>query len=170
MIEYTALDSAQLYSILKRLGNIADGTRKKMMRRLCQQQYAKWLKHEDGRTYFMRRRSIEIKGRLWEQIMCFWVLLEYLDQVDSHCATGTPSSLISMEIGGRDYSIIYAKPGKEKMCGYSMKTGGVTRYFIVVEDTNQIPLIQGDQIHAFATISEKRKVTFYCESGGEYGK
>ena len=165
MMEYTALDSAQLYLILKRFGNVPDRRRKQMMRQLCQQQYAKRFKHEDGRTYFVRRKRIQVKGRLRERVMCFWVLLEYLDQVDRHCSTGTSSSLITMEIGGRDYSILYAAPGKERMCSYSMTIGGVTRYFIVVEDTNQIPLIQGDQIHAFVTISDKRKVQFYTTQG-----
>jgi hypothetical protein len=167
MVEYTALDSAQLYSILKNYGNVPDKTRKQMMHRLCQQQYAWRIKHGDGRTYFIRRRSLEIKGRLREQVMCFWVLLAYLDRVDRHFASGTASSLISMEINGRDYSILYAEPGKEKMCSYSMAKGGVTRYFVVVEDAAQIPLIQGNKIHAFVTVSEQRQIQFYTVSKGD---
>lgn len=164
MVEYTALDSAQIFSILKRYGKVSLKTRRRIMRRLCQEQYANRIKHADGRVYFIRRKRTEIKGRLREQIMCFWILLEYLDKVDRHCATGTASSLITMEIEGRDYSVLYAESGKEKMCSYSMETGGVTRYLVVVEDVAQIPLIKGDQIYAFATIDEERTVRFYTVS------
>lgn len=131
-----------------------------MGKTLCQEYYAARIAFE-GRTYFVRHPKIQIKGRLRQQIRCFWVLLDYLDRVDRHYASGTPSSLISMEIDGRDYSILYAERGKERMCSYQMAQGGATRYFVVVEDTAQIPLIKGEQIHAFALLDERNSVKYY---------
>ena len=164
MLEYSALDSAQIFGILKDYGKISKTQRKQMMRQLCQLQYARII-HQDGRTYFIRRRNVKITGRIKAQIICFWVLLEYLDRVDNHYASGTASSIISMEIAGRDYSIIYAEQGKESMCSYSMENGGVTRYFVVVDNATQIPLIKGNQIHAFVSISDDKKVQYYSGKG-----
>lgn len=94
------------------------------------------------------------------------MLLDYIDKVDRHFATGTPGSLISMEIEGRDYSILYAQLGKEKMCSYLMEQSGLTRYFIVVENLAQIPLIKGGQIHAFVLLDEKNTLHYYSGTGG----
>lgn len=60
-----------------------------------------------------------------------------------------------MEIGGRDYSILYAERGKERACCYSMEQSGETRYFVLIEDLSQIQLIKGNRIHAFAVLNEK---------------
>lgn len=161
MQEYRALDCAQVFTILKSYGQVGSRERKQIIRELCQRQYAIKTRHTDDRTYFIARKGIALKGLLYSQVLCFWVALGYLDKVDSHFAAGTPSSLISMVIGGRDYSIIHAPSGKERMCSYLMEKGGVTRYFILVDNISQIPLIKGDQIHAFATIDERRQVKFY---------
>lgn len=167
MLEYSALDTAQMYGILKEYSGIkSKKLRKQMMRQMCQLQYARII-HLDGRNYFIRHKKTEIKGRVKAQVMCFWVLLKYLDRVDRHYASGTASSVISMEIAGRDYSIIYVEQGKELMCSYSMEKGGVTRYFVVVDDAAQIPLIKGDQIHAFVTVSADRKVQYFAAAKGE---
>lgn len=139
--EYTALDCAQVFTLLKKYGHIPDKQRFHIGRVMCKHQYAKKIAFE-GRTYFVRHPRIKPTGRLMRQICCFWVLLDYLDRVDQHYASGTPSSLISMEIEGRDYSILYCERGKERMCSYSMERGGETKYFVVIEDINQIPLNQ----------------------------
>ena len=115
----------------------------------------------NNRHYFVRRFQVKIEGEIKKRIQCFWVLLDYMNQVDQHYASGTPSSLISMEIDGRDYSILYAETGKEKLCNYQMERGGVTRYFVVVENLSQIPLIKGEQIHAFVLLDEKNTVHYY---------
>ena len=128
-------------------------------------QYARQIE-SGGRNYFVLRPGIKIQGRLKQQVSCFWVLLDYIDKVDRHFATGTPGSLISMEIEGRDYSILYAQPGKEKMCCYLMEQSGRTRYFILVEDLAQIPLIRGGQIHAFVLLDEKNTIHYYSRTGG----
>lgn len=166
MLEYSALDSAQLFTIIKQYGEQSKSKRKQLVQQMRQMQYAYIVRKED-RIYYVRRRKIEIEGQIKAQVICFWVLLKYLNRVDRHHASGTPSSVISMEIEGRDYSIIYVEQGKELMCSYSMEKGGVTRYFVVVEDAAQIPLIKGDQIHAFVTVDEVRQVQFYKPYKGD---
>lgn len=161
--EYTALDCAQLFSILRRYGRMNYAKRSKLANAMCHGQYAKKIAYE-GRTYFISRPMVRIEGRLREQVRCFWVLMDYLDRVDRHYASGTESSAISMEIEGRDYSILYAEKGKERLCSYRMEVGGVTRYFILVEDLEQIPLIKGKHIHAFALLDGKNAVHYYSPS------
>ena len=99
MMEYTALDSAQLYLLLKRFSPYSRKKRMQLCRTLCHTQYARQIS-ANGRNYFILRPGIKIEGRLKQQICCFWILLDYIDKVDRHFATGTPGSLISMEFGG----------------------------------------------------------------------
>ena len=165
MMEYTVLDSAQLYILLKRFSPYRRKKRLQFCRALCHTQYARQIE-SGGRNYFVLRPSIKIQGRLKQQVSCFWVLLDYIDKVDRHFATGTPGSLISMEIEGRDYSILYAQLGKEKMCSYLMEQSGMTRYFIVVEDLAQIPLVKGGQIHSYVLLDEKNTIHYYLGTGG----
>jgi len=165
MREYKALDSAQIFIMLKRYSGFTRKQRIRFCTRLCDAQYAR--KTQIGeRYYFILRPNIRVEGQLLQQIKCFWVLLDYMDHADRHYATGTPGCLISMEIDGRDYSILYVEKGKEKACSYQMERGGVTRYFVLVEDMSQIPLIKGDQIHAFAMLDEKNTVHYYKNQGG----
>ena len=167
MMEYTALDSAQLYLLLKRFSPYSRKKRLQFCRALCRSQYARQMESE-GRHYFILRPKIKIEGRLKQQVCCFWLLLDYIDKADRHFATGTPGCLISMEIAGRDYSILYAEQGKERLCSYLMEQGGTTRYFVLVENLSQIPLIKGGQIHAFAMLDEKNTIHYYSgtETGG----
>lgn len=165
LMEYTALDCAQLLSILRRYGRMPYNQRYKVIRSMYRGQRIRKITFQD-RTYFISRPGVEIKGRIKQQILCFWVLMDYLDRVDRHYAAGTASSVISMEIEGRDYSILYVERGKEKACSYQMECGGVTRYFILVEALEQIPLIKGTQIHAFAMLDERNTVHYYAPNQG----
>ena len=163
--EYTALDCAQVLTLLKRYGGLSRHDRNHIVKLLCQG-HAK--KVETGERSYLVRRPLRVEGPLLWQVRCFWVLLDYLDRVNHHCAANTPSGLISMEIGGRDYSVLYVPKGKERMCSYSMERGGKIRYFVVVEDLAQIPLIRGTQIHAFALLDERNTVRYYAaEKEGE---
>ena len=165
MTEYTALDCAQVLTLLKRYGGISRHDRNHIVKLLCRG-HAK--KVEAGERSYFVRRPLRVEGPLLLQVRCFWVLLDYLDRVNHHCAANTPSGLISMEIGGRDYSVLYVPKGKERMCSYSMERGGRTRYFVMVEDLAQIPLIRGTQIHAFALLDERNAVRYYAaEKEGE---
>ena len=165
LTEYTALDCTQVLTLLKRYGGLSRRDRNHIAKLLCQG-HAKRIEAGE-RSYFVRR-PLRVEGRLLWQVRCFWVLLDYLDRVDHHCAANTPSSLIFMEIGGRDYSILYVPKGMERMCSYSMERGGKTCYFVVVEDLAQIPLIRGTQIHAFALLDERNTVRYYAaEKEGE---
>lgn len=165
MTEYTALDCAQVLTLLKRYGGLSRHDRNHIVKLLCQG-HAK--KVEAGERSYLVRRPLRVEEPLLWQVRCFWVLLDYLDRVDHHCAANTPGGLISMEIGGRDYSVLYVPKGKERMCSYSMERGGRIRYFVMVEDLAQIPLIRGTQIHAFALLDERNAVRYYAvEKEGE---
>ena len=163
--EYTALDCAQILTLLKRYGGLSRRDRNHVARLLCQ---GRAKRIEAGERSYFVRRPLRVEGRLLWQVRCFWVLLDYLDRVDRHCAANTPSSFISMEIGSRDYSVLYVPKGKERAACYSMERGGKTRYFVMVEDLAQIPLIRGTQIHAFALLDERNTVRYYAaEKEGE---
>lgn len=165
IIEYTALDCAQILTLLKRYGGLSRRDRNHVARLLCQ---GRAKRIEAGERSYFVRRPLRVEGRLLWQVRCFWVLLDYLDRVDRHCAANTPSSCISMEIGGRDYSVLYVPKGQERAACYSMERGGKTRYFVMVEDLEQIPLIRGTQIHAFALLDERNTVRYYAaEKEGE---
>ena len=164
--EYTALDCAQLFGLLKKYGGYKKRGRIDICRQMRMKKYAYRIADQD-RKYYVKNPRISITNRLKRQIKCFWVLLDYLDQADQHFASGALSSLITMEIGGRDYSILYAERGKERVCNYSMERGGITRYFVLVDDLSQIPLIKNEQIHAFAMLDEKNTVHYYLPKGAE---
>ena len=161
--EYGVLDGAQLYALLKKHGQLSKNERHYIVKSLHMRNLARRISH-GGRNYFIGAPGITPTGKYRAQIVCFWVLLDYISRVDKHHATGT-FSRISMEIDSRDYDIVYVKIGQERLCNTNMRTGGDTRYFVIVEDVSQIPLIKGDNIHTFATVSEEGKIEYYAKDG-----
>lgn len=158
--EYSVLDCAQIYALMKRVGQLPKRRRQYIAKSLCARGFA--LKIAEGdRSYFIRGPGLFPKGKYRTQIICFWVLLDYIDRVDSHHAAGM-FSRISLEIDGRAYGIMYVKQGQERLCNANIRSGSDTRYFVIVEDIAQIPLIKGDKIHSFATVSEKGEVEYYA--------
>ncbi len=157
--EYSILDSAQLFVLMKRAGALTKRQRHHVGKSLQARGLA--LKTtSDGRNYFAKGPGLSPNGKFRAQIICFWVLLDYIDKVDSHNAVGM-FNRISLEIDGRSYGIMYVKKGHERLCNANMRAGGETRYFVVVEDVSQMPLIKGDKIHTFATVSAQGKVEYY---------
>lgn len=159
--EYGVLDSAQLYVLLKRHRQISKKKRYYIIKNLYMQNLARRVLIDD-RSYFVRGPGISPTGKYKSQIICFWVLLDYIHKVDNHHAVGT-FIRISMEIDGRDYAIAHVKNGEERLCNANIRAEGDVRYFIIVEDVSQIPLIKGDKIHTFATVSEQGKVEYYSK-------
>lgn len=158
--EYSALDCAQIFTLMKKYGGIADRQRRNIEKAMCVRQFARKFTYAE-RSYFVGYPNINVKkGRYREQIICFWILLDYIDKADNHYATGT-FSRISMEIGNRDYDIVHVSKGCERLCISHMNQGGETRYFVVVDDIEQIPLIHGDKIHTFATVSKTGTIQYY---------
>jgi len=157
--EYGILDTAQLYTLLKRAGQLEKRQRNNIVNGLYVRGFARRITL-GSRSYYIKGPGITPIGKHHAQIVCFWVLLDYIHRVDSHHATGTYSR-ISMEIDGRDYDIVYVKNGEERLCNANMRAGDVLRYFVVVEGVSQIPLIKGDNVHTFATVSEQGKVEYF---------
>jgi hypothetical protein len=158
--EYAILDSAQVFALMIRAWQLSKHRMEYIAKSLCARGYA--LKVVEGdRSYLARSPGIMPTGKYRAQITCFWVLLDYIDKVDSHFAAGM-FSRITLEIGGRNYGIMYVKAGQERLCNANMRSGGENRFFVVVEDVSQIPLIKGDNIHTFATVSEQGKVEYFA--------
>lgn len=158
--EYTVLDSAQIFGLLKNVGGIKKKPRQRIVKGLYLRGLAREIRY-NGRSYYAKAPGILPTGKYHAQIICFWILLDYISKVDSHHATGT-FSRISMEIEGRDYDIVYVKKGAERLCIANLKHNREMRYFVVVEDVSQIPLIQSDKIHTFATVSSDGKIKYYA--------
>jgi len=158
--EYSALDCAQVFTLIKRHGGItAKNVKKRFENELIHQHFVRKVEYAD-RRYFMKHPNVRIKGRIKEQIICFWILLDYIGKADRHYATGT-FTRISMEIGDKDYSIVHVPVGAEKLCSSNIAKAGETRYFVVVDDISQIPLIKGENIHSFATVSKTGRIQYY---------
>jgi hypothetical protein len=158
--EYSILDSAQIYALLKRAGQLPRRRRQYIEKSLTARGFA--LRITDGdRSYLARSPGLTPTGKYRAQIICFWVLLDYIDKVDSHFSAGM-FNRITLEIGGRNYGIMYVKKGQERLCSANMRAGGENRYFVIVEDVSQIPLIKGDKIHTFAIVSAQGKVEYYA--------
>ena len=161
--EYSVLDSAQLFVLMKKAPHINKRRRHYIGKSLYARGFARTITY-GGRRYYTASPGILPTGKFKAQIVCFWVLLDYICRVDKHGATGT-FSRIYMEIDGRDYDIVYVEKGQERLCNANMRAGGDVRYFVVVEDAAQIPLIKGDKIHTFATVTEQGKVDYYTQGG-----
>lgn len=161
--EYSILDSAQLFVLMKKSDRLSKRQRHSIGKNLYQRGFALQIIY-GGRKYYAKSPGIDPTGKYRLQIICFWVLLDYICKVDKHYATGT-FSRISMEIDDRDYDIVYVKKGQERLCNSNMRSGGDVKYFVVVEDVKQIPLIKGDKIHTFATVSAKGQVEYYSQGG-----
>ena len=159
--EYKILDSAQLYALLKKEGQMSKNQRHYIVKSLQTRGLARQMS-QGGRKYYVVAPGIAPTSKYKAQIICFWVLLEYIGKVDTHYATGT-FSRIGVEIDGRDYAIVYVEKGQERLCNANMQAGGDVRYFVVVEAVEQIPLIVGDKIHTFATVSGEGKVEYYSQ-------
>jgi hypothetical protein len=163
--EYSILDSAQIFAVMKKSEKLTKRKRHYIGKSLTARGLAIRITHND-RRYFAKGPGLSPTGKHFAQIVCFWVLIDYITKVDRHNATGT-FIRISMEIDGRDYGIVYVEKGQEKLCNANMRTGGDVRYFVVVEDTAQIPHIKGDNIHIFAAVSDEGKVEYYSMERGK---
>lgn len=162
--EYTILHSGQIYSLVKRYGGI-DRKRKRFqfVKAMCKARYILRI-HQDGEEFLSVRPGIQPTGRYQHQIECFWVLLDYLDQVDEHYATGTAFH-IAMRIGEREYYIAYVQKGSERFYEREMRRGGTKKYILVVEGVEQIPSLKSDKIASYAHINAKKEVEYYTMGG-----
>lgn len=160
LLEYSVLDTAQIFGLLKQNGVKSKRERERIARSLRHRGLTRRLTIGD-RTYYTKNPQIKPTGKYMAQIRCFWILLQYIGRVDSHHAAGT-FSRITMEIDGRDYDIVYVPEGAERLCLSHIRRGGDTRYFVVVEDVSQIPLLQSEKIHTYATVSEQGEVEYYA--------
>ena len=122
-----------------------------------------YIRH-DGEAFLSTRPDILPVGRYRGQFECFWILPDYLDQVDEHEATGMLFP-IRMRIQGREYDLGYVEKGAAEYYAREIRRGGDRKYILVVEDADMVPALQGENIAAIATISPKKKIQYYTFGG-----
>lgn len=157
--EYSILDSAQLFSLIKQNSNLSKKARARVVRSIRNWGTTYYIEI-GNRRYYAKNPHIKPTGRYMAQIKCFWVLIQYIGKVDSHNAPGT-FSRIAMEIEGRSYGIVYVPGGSERLCVSHMRRGGDIRYFVVLDQPEQIPLVIAEKVHAYATVSDEGQVEYY---------
>lgn len=157
--EYSILQIAQIYVLLKKHCGLDKSKRHNLVRSLCRQWHIHEISH-NGVKYLANKPDMRPNGRYAKQITCFWVLLDYFHQTEKHYATGS-FTRISMEIAGQDYSIVYVSNGEEKLCMANIEKSGSTKFIVVNEDVNQILMIHSEKIRIFATVDEKGKVSYF---------
>lgn len=165
--EYSILQQSQIFSLIKRFGNYDRKARYRLVERLKEQWHIHTVIHSEEK-YLANKASLLPESRYKKQITCFWILLDYFSQVDSHYATGT-FTRISMEIAGKDYGIVYVEKGQEQLCMSYIRKGGDALYIVVVEDTVQIPLINSYKIRTFATVGKYGGIEYYTVRSNENG-
>jgi hypothetical protein len=135
------------------------------IKKMCERHYFRHFMH-NGIRYLSARPDLLPEDRYRQQIMCFWVLLDYLDQVDEHCATGMVFP-IHMRIEDREYGIAFVEKESERFYQKETRHGRNMKYILIVEDEAMISRLRGDQIAAFATISDTREVRYYTMEGDD---
>lgn len=160
------MDASQLYTLLNRYGGVRQKNKRfRLVRELCRRKYVQFIRYE-GEPYLSVRPDIQPVGRYRQQIECFWILLDYLGQVDEHEATGMAFP-IRMRIQEREYDIGFVEQGAERYYAKEMSRGGDRKYILVVEDADMIPALQSDNIAAITTIGKKKAISYYTIGGDD---
>lgn len=157
--EYSILDSAQLFGLLKENSGLSKKARERLMRSVRHWGTTHYMELND-RKYYAKNPHIKPAGRYLAQIKCFWVLLQYIDKVDCHNAPGT-FTRIAMEIGERSYGIVYVPDGAERLCNSHIRRSGDVRYFVIVDEPEQIQRISAEKVHTYATVGDRGQVEYY---------
>ena len=157
--EYSILHNAQIHVLLKKHSSLTKNDRHRLFKSLRKQWRIRDVHHNDSH-YITNNAKMTPTGNYQKQIACFWVLINYFDKAQNHYATGT-FTRISMEIEGRDFSIVYVGIGDEALCQVNIEKGGETMYIVVVENIEQMKLIHSEKIRTFAMVDEKGKVRYF---------
>ena len=95
-------------------------------------------------------------------IAAFWVLLDFLEKVETHFASDFPVKL-SFFADSEVYDIIHVPYGQEMVICHALKgqQEEAARRIILIEDQEQIPDINITNIAGFCTVDADGSVHYY---------
>ncbi len=97
-------------------------------------------------------------------VSAFWVLLDFLDQVDFHTSSDFPVAISLFTEGGDAYDIITIAPGQENTMNHALwyvKGEDLPKRLVVVEDPEQIPKLKISNVAGFCTVASDGEVSYY---------
>jgi hypothetical protein len=99
-------------------------------------------------------------------ITAFWVLLDFAPEVIYHTVSDFPSAL-SFYTADNSYDVIYAAQGKELPLTLALSNWheDSPKRLVIVELTEQIPLLQFPGIIAYCTVDSQGTITYYKKQG-----
>lgn len=108
------------------------------------------------RTGITNKRSKEIT------IRSVWVLVDFLADVEFHCAGEYPVTIVFF-IKGKEYQILYAAEGCEAMISavINHQKDNTARRIILVESTNQISKLNMPGIVGYCTVDADGHICYY---------
>lgn len=95
-------------------------------------------------------------------LKALWVLVDLIDRVEYHATANKPAKII-FAIDGQVYEIVYVPQGSEKAINPIMaeKYDASTRYMVLVDQVEQIPLVEFPNIWGYCTVSPTGEVQYY---------
>ena len=126
-------------------------------------------------TYFIRQERIqrEDNGSLYiigcspkpqkdVLIRSIWVLIDFLKDVEFHCAGDYPIMIVFL-IKGKEYQIIYAEDGHEAIIGtlLNQQKDHTARRIILVDSSEQISNLIMPGIVGYCTVDPYGRIQYY---------
>lgn len=97
-------------------------------------------------------------------VSAFWVLLDFLDQVDFHIASDFPIAISFFTEAGDAYDIISIAPGQENTMNHALwyvKGEDLPKRLVVVDNPDQIPKLNITNVAGFCTVSSDGEVSYF---------
>ena len=97
-------------------------------------------------------------------VAAVWVLIDFIDHVDFHSVSDYPTKIIFFA-EECIFEIIYADSGKEALLNSLLASAddSPSRYLVIVENEEQIPLLKLPNVVAYCTVSPSGDVQYYQE-------
>ena len=95
-------------------------------------------------------------------IKAFWILLDYIDRIEYHCA-GTFPILLSFFLDAEFYEVTYIPPDQEALICRVLpgKPEEIGKRIVIVEDAGQIDRLNIPGAGGFCTVSDKGAIQYY---------
>ena len=118
---------------------------------------------DDDLQYAALTKAAMKAGADQKLIASFWVLLDSIQRIEYHARAAYPSQLF-LFMDGAEFEVLYAALGDEALISsvYSKKDED-TRYFVVVEQPEQIETLEIPRVEWFCTVAEDGKLEKYIQ-------
>lgn len=95
-------------------------------------------------------------------IPAFWVIVEFLGEVEYHCPSEFPAR-IAFFMDEKFYEIIAVESGKEAMMSriMSVQERGQSNKIIIVDSEKQIPKIKADDVFCFCIVKKTGEIEYF---------